>query len=127
MFTHEIQYTWRGGGTPITKSVSLQAEAEENRDIDLIGAVTNLLVELVIDVSQLKMIFITCDKAATVKTNSSSSPQETITIAAGGVFQWATGQGIANPFADDVTAIYVSKPGSNNGVLSVRALIDPTP
>lgn len=44
----------------------------------------------------------------TIKTNSSSAPRETITLAAGVPLQWDAQSGLACPFAGAVTGLFVT-------------------
>ena len=54
----------------------------------------------------------TSDQPCTLKTNSSGTPQETITLAAGGIYAWNTAHTEVNPLVGDITALYVSVPGA---------------
>jgi hypothetical protein len=75
----------------------------------------------------LQSIMITSDVAATLKTNSTGAPQETITLAAGIPFFWFIGSGLVNPFAGDVTKFFASIPGGGAANIRFRILKDTTP
>jgi hypothetical protein len=52
----------------------------------------------------------------TLKTNSTGSPQETLTIKANKPFAWNINSGVPVPFAGNVTAVYAT-----TGVLTADA------
>ena len=125
---HDLTYTWKGpGGQSIIKTISQVGDGEDNRDIDIPNGTSNLAVDYEIDISQLKMFVMVCNKALTIKTNSSGSPQETIVLVADKPFVWVAGAGIAIPFAGDVTTIFLSNASGAAAVLNIRTLIDATP
>lgn len=125
--SHEFQFRWTRGGETITKTVSVTSDGEDNRDIDVPNPSTNLAVDFEVDVSQLKGLYIVSNKALTLKTNSSSSPQETISLAADKPLTWVSGLGNTLPFAGDVTSLFVSNASGAAAVLSIRMLFDSTP
>ena len=65
----------------------------------------------------------------TIKTNSSSTPDETLVITPSGGIAWCTGSppSITQPITIDVTKIFVTLLGDAPADLSIRALIDSTP
>jgi hypothetical protein len=63
--------------------------------------------------------------ACTVKTNSSGSPDNTITLAAGVPVAWDTNSPYANPFTANVTKFYITN--ASAGTFSCKVLYDPTP
>jgi hypothetical protein len=70
------------------------------------------------------------DKAVTVKTNSSSVPDDTIALLAGGSKLFGTNgtQTIGtNPLTTDVTKLYVVNAGTDIANVEMRAGYDPTP
>jgi hypothetical protein len=94
-----------------------------NREIGVsqavIAAQTNLLIPMSYLVANLKSIFILSDQNCTIKTNSSGSPQETITLVANVPFVWQYQSGVTVPFAGDVTAWYIT----NTPALNLKARI----
>lgn len=92
------------------------------------GSSTDLPVALVIDVSQLKVIYLKCKTAGlTLEFNSSSSPSKTISLAAGQAFMWHNLNGHANPFGStDVTGLFVTKAGAGAVLLEGFVGVDPT-
>jgi len=126
MPTHTLTLTYASGSEQLRTPVAMTADAEDNRDIAMAAGAGPTEVALVIDISQLKSIYIQTDVAGTIKTNSSGAPQETITLAAGGVWQWNYLSGITLPFAGDITKIFITSTDAANGTFKIRCLIDAT-
>ncbi len=99
-----------GGANKVLTSWTRTEEIEVNYDATVaIGTDVAILVAL--DISQIRTLCIVSDVAATLKTNSSGSPQETLTLVAGIPLLWDASQPgalIADIFAGDVTNIYVT-------------------
>jgi hypothetical protein len=117
-------------GTVISKTFDITAGGEINIDESIAGPATNAQVALTLDVSQVRSLFISADGALTLKTNSSGSPTNTIALAAGVPFIWASGDAALRDTSgtamEDVTTLYVTNAGSTAVVLQLRALHDPT-
>jgi len=62
----------------------------------------------------------------TVKTNSDSAPQETLTLIAGEPVQWAAANTLACPFSGDITALYATEANGDDAEFELEAIIDPT-
>ena len=75
-----------------------------------------------LDISNLKVFSMVSDYALTVKTNSSSTAQETFSLAAGKPVIWETGETAI--FAGDVTALYVSNSSGSAATLKIIAGLD---
>lgn len=76
-------------------------------------------IGIAIDVSALQVCSITSDQAITIKTNSSSVPQETIAVAAGQQYLFQAGD--AALFSDDVTAFFVSN--ASGAVATLKVMV----
>lgn len=127
-FTHTLTEVWAQGNNSISKQVSKSADGETNRDITVPDSSSNMLVNFTLDVSELKALYIVCDKAILIETNNSGSPVETITLVANEPLIWHTGLEHANPFGStDVTALYLTTGAVGEATLQIRALHDSTP
>jgi hypothetical protein len=128
-FTHTVGITWSGGTTTVTGSFTNTADGEDNRDVSVAAATNNVLTNMNIDISQLKSLLVLSDKDVTIKTNSTSSPQETLTIKANVPYIYVSNTGANNavPFAGDVTAFYLSNAGASDATVKIRMLQDATP
>lgn len=127
-FSHVFTDVWARGNDSLSKQVTKSADGETNRDITVPDSSTNLLVNFTLDVSELKALYIVCDKAILIETNSGSSPAATITLAAGEPLIWWTGCAFANPFGStDITGLYLTTGAVGDALLQIRALHDSTP
>ena len=86
---------------------------------------TNVQINLAIDVSTVKLFRIHSTTAATVETNSSSVPANTLALLAGRCYDFVTGDYTPFLLTTDVTAIYVTNAAAT--VLTIEVLQDATP
>jgi hypothetical protein len=84
-------------------------------------------LSLALDISQVKSLLISCDKAVTLKTNSSSTPTDTIAVKAGVPYIWNTDSYDACLVTADVTTAFLTNAGASDAAFSLRAIYDPTP
>eukprot|EP00913_Durusdinium_trenchii_P028459 g26687.t1 len=96
-YLSEIALTWR----QLTKDASASGEA--NLEESITGSQTDTEYAIAIDVSALKALFIQCDTAVTIETNSGSAADDTLTIAANRPLIWYSDGPIANPLSTDLT------------------------
>jgi hypothetical protein len=128
-YSHSWDLTFSRGDASISStSEDVTGSAEANIDETIALNATDFLINIAIDVSALKSIFILGSKAMTIKTNDSADPDDTITLAAGVPFRWTSTSPFASPFAStvDVTKIYVTGAGAS-GTLQIYVLQDATP
>lgn len=126
-FTHNITRTWSGPSGSLSKTTSQSADAEENRSFSVADAQTDVEIALVIDVSAMKALYMVSSRAVTIETNSSSSPAQTITLAANVPLVWTVSDPDANPLTVDVTKIFVTNASGGSADIEIRVLVDPTP
>jgi hypothetical protein len=120
-------------GSITIPSVSVTADGSLAYDDMVPAATTNKEITLAVDVSAVKVIAIAVEgiaegKTVTIKTNSTSSPTNTLTLtrSAPGVV-WYTGQTGANPLTADVTSFYVSSDDTAPRRLRIYVGADVTP
>jgi hypothetical protein len=91
------------------------------------AGVTNQIVAIAFAKARTNFFVFSSDQPVTLKTNSTSSPQETIALPAGGVYAWNNLHTESNPLIGDVTAIYVTNAGPvvANVVLFVETAASP--
>jgi len=124
MFTLTKNTTITGDGLGINGIVSVQTDACAKRDITLEADSADVEVDLVIDVSATQGVVLFGSADMTIKTNSTSEPDDTIELTAARDLSWITGQG-SNPFGADVTKLYVTCESGGN--LKVWIYSDSTP
>ena len=87
---------------------------------------SNFEVLIAIDVSQVKAIQIACTGDVTLKTNSSSSPSNTLQLVANVPYEYHQNSYNTFKLTQDVSKLYVTNNGSSTVRLTVRGLYDPT-
>lgn len=89
------------------------------------SATTN--IAFTCDVSAVKMFQVTSTVAATLKTNSSGSPVDTITLVANQPYVWYYGAYDTFKLGTDVTTLYFTVAGATAGTVTIDCLTDATP
>jgi hypothetical protein len=125
--THTLTLAWTRNGETLSKSVNVSVEGEQNVDVTVPGSTNDVEVVLDLDVSALKSVFVQASETVTLETNSAGSPAETITITKDKPLVWYEGCGWANPFATDVTAVFLSRGSAGNATVNLRFGYDATP
>ena len=122
-FTHTrtISYT-ANGAIVVNAALSQTGDEETDLDTSIAAGATNQQFAYNLVAANLKSVFIYSDNGLVIKTNSSSTPQDTITLAPGQALAWQSGDPGAAPFAGNVTALFVSNSGSAASALKMRAL-----
>lgn len=122
--------SWSINGAESTRTIVSKTQDAEVaiKDIAITGPVTNkAYTGLAIDVSAIEMISIMCSKDATLKTNSSGSPDNTLTLKAGEPYLWWKNAPWANALTVDITALYLTVAGTGTTEFELACLQDPTP
>ena len=130
MFTHRMQTNFTRGGTTHTTTIDKQYSGEANVDETIVHSGTNVEVDIAINNTTLKSLYISSDVDLTLKANSSGSPAFTLNVKAGAPLWWdATNVGtFTNPITAAVTKFYVTNAdGTNDAALKIFALMDSTP
>lgn len=123
--SHILTFGWTQGSNSLSKQKTVTGGQELNISEAISANQTDLLIACVIDVSQLKSIYMLASQNMTIETNSATVPGTTIVLDANEPYVWHSDSPQANPFGStDVTALYVTN--TTAGDLDIRALIDPT-
>lgn len=118
-FTRTYSYGYNVGNESRSKTVTITSQLEALYDYTVASGQTNLEVPLAFDEDALKSIFITSDKAITIKTNDSGSPQETIALAANQVIFWDSSSSATKPVSDDVTKIFITNASGATATITI--------
>ena len=114
------------GGELIELVNTFSAGALQKLSESIPDASTDLLVAFNLDITQAKVIYLAADQDVTVKTNSSSVPDDTKNLLAGIPLVWHASSDHANPFNADITALYVTNASGAAAALRFYDLHDPT-
>jgi hypothetical protein len=84
---------------------------------------TNAPLSFACDQGTLQMLYMVSTQAIDVKTNSSGSPDDTFSLAAGIPLVWHAGDPAApNPLTADVTQLFITNSSGQTAKLEIRAL-----
>lgn len=107
--------------------MTLTSDGEINRDVTLSASAANVEVDIDFAFARLKSIYILSDAAITIKTNSSSSPDDTLTLVANQPLLWTAVDAAGNPFDTDVTRFFLTNGTTGVATVKIRTLYDSTP
>jgi hypothetical protein len=93
-------------------------------DQEIPAGAVNQSILVALDVSQVRMIVLKSDVAMTIRTNNAGSPANTINLLANVAYEWGQGGYSSLLLTVDVTAFFVSNPGTANGRLQMLAIVD---
>lgn len=89
---------------------------------------TDVAIACAVVAAKIQAILVTCDKAMTLETNSSSAPDQTFTLQAGEVAVfWHSGMATACPITDNITGLFATTPDAQgDALLRIVIVVDPT-
>jgi hypothetical protein len=122
--SHTLNLGWTNRSETVSSPVTISSEGENNRDVNVVGGV-QLEVAMVFPFAALKSLFILSSADCTVKTNSSGSPGNTLTLAANLPLVWYFQCGLANPITVDVTKFLID--AATAARVRIKCLVDATP
>lgn len=82
---------------------------------------------LTLDVSAVKAFVVTSDKAVTLKTNDSGTPDDTLSLLANKPYEWNTDSYDTFKFGTDITSLFVTVAGGTAARIQLEAIVDATP
>ncbi|QDU03142.1 hypothetical protein V6x_28540 [Gimesia chilikensis] len=127
MPTHKINQDWQAGNESLSKQITIEADGEANVAVSVPDESADLAINIAIDFSALKMLYIVADQDLTIETNDGTTPDDTLALKAGKPIVWYEGCGYTNPLSADVTALYATNASGTDATLNVKTLQDATP
>lgn len=123
-FTHVKGVTYKNdAGTIASVTNTYTGNAEANLELSVAASTTNGEHDLVFTAASIVSLCIYATAALTIKTNSTSAPDDTIALAAGEAITWASGDSATSPFTVDVTKLYITNASSTvASTLKIRVL-----
>ncbi|QDV50854.1 hypothetical protein [Gimesia fumaroli] len=123
-----INQDWSSGNLPpLSRQIVVTADSEANAEIAVADSSTDLAINLAIDVSALKLLYMVSDQDLIVETNDGTTPDDTITLKAGKPLVWHEDCGYTNPLGTDVTAFFATNASGGDATLHIKTLQDATP
>lgn len=128
MPTHIMKTTLNRGSSPNPYlQTTIEADAEEVRELTVPAATTNQQIIIAFTMAALKSVLIKASSACTLKTNSTGSPDNTFSLDSDSGIIWNNQMTSANPFTANVTTMYITTPAGVSVELDIYALVDSTP
>ncbi len=125
LITHSITVGYKAPeGTVTSITTSYSADEDINLSDTVLAGATNKEFDVAVTIANIKSMVLWSDKNLTIKTNSSSTPQETITLTAN-VQKVYTFDGAApNFFSGNITKFFCTNAGIADAKLVFRALVN---
>ncbi len=123
--SHTIIRSYRDqSGNLITGSSTITDDTELNTSVVITAGATNHEVDWSATRANLQSLCLFTDQAITIKTNSSGSPTDTISMNANQEIAWGLAVDSLSrcPFSADVTKLYITNAGANNANVQIRAI-----
>lgn len=127
MFTHTITRQLTDGGNQVSAIETVEAEGRKSVDVNVPDSSTDLQVEVVIDVSTVKSIYIKSDQDVTIETNDGTTPADTLAIKANAPYVWTENSVDSLALGTDVTDLFITNASGSAARVQLEALVDPTP
>ena len=127
VFTHSVTKGYKSDEGTITSVVTaFTGDAESGIEATIGVGVTNQHFVYALTLSQVVIMVMYSSTSMTVKTNSSTTPQETINLAAGAqlVYESSNTTGAPMFFAGNITGFYVTNNDPKAGNFKFRALLN---
>ncbi len=126
-FQHTLEQRIATAGRNVLCSNSYSGDGQISRSIPVPNDSTDLEVELALDVSHIKSIYIKSDQDMTLETNDAGAPADTISLKANKPYIWHTDSYFTNKLTTDVTKIFLTQSSGSAATLDIEAVTDSTP
>lgn len=126
-FNHTVSKSYKtDAGTTSAVNYVISGPTEINYDGTIAANTTNHEVDLVFTHAAMLSINIYATSAVTIKSNSTSAPDNTVTMAAGQQIIWNANESGTNPFVTaDVTKLYFTNASSTvAATVKIRVLLN---
>lgn len=122
--SNSISFGHTGASATLSDTVTLSGSIGTEANFTVAGSATNSQQAIDFNQTNLRGVYIKTDQDLTLKTNSTGSPQETISLKAGIPMVWVYQGGIPNPFAGNVTTTYWTNAGTTAANVFLRVLVN---
>lgn len=110
----------------VSKSVALTGGLKVSlNEVAPIAAATEYFLGL--DVQAVKAFSVASTQDVTIKTNSNTSPDNTMVLVANSPYIWTTDSVGAFALTVDVTKIFINNASAAEAIVTINALVDSTP
>jgi hypothetical protein len=123
--TVSLTYVNDSGGKALSAKTEITDANFLGGDWVVPASTTNQLVAIAFAFAKLDMYVFLSNVDVTIKTNSTTSPGNTITLKAGQMKLWSSSNYGANEFTADVTTFYLTNANAQQATISFRAHLTP--
>ena len=121
-----INVSVTGAGATLTGSKTIEVSSAEQVDFSIATGTTDKAIACAITLANLKAVVMLSDYDLTIKTNSSSTPQETLALDAGVPLVWID-DNPGCPFAGNVTQMFATNASGSTARLRIVVAEDVAP
>jgi hypothetical protein len=122
-FTHSVGTTYKNdAGTLASVNASYTGNNENDLSVSVAASTTLEEHDIAVTLSKIKSLAIYSDQAVVLKTNSGTSPADTLSLAAKQLIVWTNDMLTAKPFSTDVTKVFITNSGLNAASVQIRIL-----
>jgi hypothetical protein len=121
--TQVISYSTQDGEI-VNTTFTYVGNSESGLNATIAGLTTNEHHVLAVVQAQIRSMVFYSNEAITILTNSSGSPQDTITLGAGKQLIWDVDTQALCPFSADVTSLYITNTNSGPASVVIRILLE---
>ena len=109
-------------GTVSASTITKTGTSTTIHDVTVPAGASNVHAVVVVDVSQLISFILFASQTVTMKTNSTSSPDQQFTLTAGVGLTWNNSRTDSNPLTIDIADLYFSNSGTAAATVNLRFL-----
>jgi hypothetical protein len=123
MFTHRITQTYNDdAGMASSVQGTYTGQTKCAFDGTIAASTMGFAIDLAFLKTAMQSFLLYSSQAVTFKTNSTTTPAQTISLTAGQQIIWGHDFSSANPITADVTQVYIDNAGTNPTTVKIRVL-----
>lgn len=127
-FTAVVNQSLSSGGQTVAGSVRRTANASQSFATPIADSVTDQLLEITLNVSEIKAIIIVSDQDVTLETNAvDATGGNTLALLANEPYVWYDTSLFTNLLTLDITKIYLTNASGSAATVEIEVVYDPTP
>lgn len=126
-YTHNLATEANGFGSAIQETQAFTADLRVGQSTSIDNAVSEQLVTMAVDVSEIKLVKLLSDQDLTLEFNVAGAGVPTINLLAGNPYIWYTGSYFTDLLTVDITALYLSNSSGSTAIFKMTFLFDSTP
>jgi len=119
-----VTQSWQNASSAITNTKTQSSSSEQNIDMYLSPSASNQAADTDFSLASMKSLYVLATGGnVTLKTNSATTPGDTITLVDGIPLVWITGGSASNPFQAAVSTYFLTNISTTSTVLFQQRLL----